>query len=893
MPKVSVILTSFNHEKYLREAIESVLNQSFTDFELIIWDDGSSDHSWEIICAYNDARIKAFRNEQSLRGNINRGLKVAKGDYIAIHHSDDVWKLDKLQQQVDFLDSHSEIGAVFSDIIAIGENSRPLNDPTHFYSAIFRQPNRSRYEWLNYFFYQGNALCHPSILIRKKCYEECGEYRPELAQLPDFDMWIRLCLKYEIHVLPDKLVRFRVRANEANTSGSRPETRIRSFTEYHHLLKNFLQITTFQEMVAVFPQANQYYRDEGFEPEFVLAMAALTANSQQFVQLFCIELLFNLMSDPTKAQKIKSLYGFDYRDFTAITAKYDVFSFEAVAELNQSVLELKHSIANHKRLLAERNDLINNLNNTIVNLNNTILEIYQSNSWRLTRPLRALSRLASREKLFLLLRLMRNIYSAVCSEISRHGFLGFFRRTPYYFYNFRIYITFLASRPPTASNNLFNKKFPVPRNIRLHPNLTGICDPIDASVSIVIPTLNAGLEFPLLLRKLHTQQGFRELEIVIVDSGSQDGTVEIARAAGCNVIEIPPTDFSHSYARNTGADAATGDYLLFMVQDAYPIGDCWIYGMLSYLLEHADEKLAAASCAEYSRSDSDIMYDSIVNTHYRFLGCLDYDRIGDYQGDDHVSLRSFGQLSDVSCLISSEVFTRYHYRGDYAEDLDLGIRLIKDNYRVAMLASVKVIHSHNRSSHYYLKRSFVDVIFLVRMFDDFIYPHIESTRGLIAGIVSVAAHLSKWLESYDNANRKGLLHDELKEWIKIWKNNFEELHLDKSSQLGNAALDAYINSLAERYLFLDQGMLDKNEQYEMKRFLNAFFMRLEHLNAFIRNVYGEQDTSLRKDLKEAVLKTFAATAGSSLAFMCLDFAQSSGTNAEMAKTITNELKAGI
>ena len=103
MPKVSVILISYNHEKFIREAIESVLNQTFTDFELIIWDDASSDDSWAIINSYNDSRIKAFLNDETRRGiyGINKAIsEVASGEYLAIHHSDDVWASEKLQKQV-------------------------------------------------------------------------------------------------------------------------------------------------------------------------------------------------------------------------------------------------------------------------------------------------------------------------------------------------------------------------------------------------------------------------------------------------------------------------------------------------------------------------------------------------------------------------------------------------------------------------------------------------------------------------------------------------------------------------------------------------------------------------------------------------------------------------
>ena len=120
MLKVSVILTSYNHAEYLREAIDSVLNQTFQDFELIIWDDASNDDSWQIIRSYNDSRIKAFQNprNQGPVFGVNKAiLEIATGEYIAIHHSDDVWDLSKLEKQLDFLEVNQNIGAVFSSVV--------------------------------------------------------------------------------------------------------------------------------------------------------------------------------------------------------------------------------------------------------------------------------------------------------------------------------------------------------------------------------------------------------------------------------------------------------------------------------------------------------------------------------------------------------------------------------------------------------------------------------------------------------------------------------------------------------------------------------------------------------------------------------------------------------
>jgi glycosyltransferase involved in cell wall biosynthesis len=328
MSKVSVILTSYNHEKYIREAIDSILAQTLDDFELIICDDASDDASWSIINSYADPRIRSFRNEERRRAvyGLNKAIsEMAHGEYIAVHHSDDIWEVDKLEKQVSFLDEHPECGAVFTNITAIGEDSRPLKNETNFYNRKFEQPNRTRFEWLHFFFHRGNALCHPSVLIRKKCYDSCGLYRFGFVQLADLDMWVRLCLKYEIHVLPEKLVRFRVRADEANMSSRRPESFIRSTTEFYNLLKNYLTIESFEDVVAVFPEAAKYYRADGFDPKYVLAMIALVKKPFSFTELFGIELLFEAVADPIRSKTIKAVYNFDYRDLIDLSGRCDVF----------------------------------------------------------------------------------------------------------------------------------------------------------------------------------------------------------------------------------------------------------------------------------------------------------------------------------------------------------------------------------------------------------------------------------------------------------------------------------------------------------------------------------------------------------------------------------------
>ncbi len=388
-PIVSVILTSYNHSTFIREAINSVLDQSFEDFELIIWDDNSQDNSWDIIKSYSDKRIKAFKNEVN-RGpcyGVNEAIfKHTKGRYIAIHHSDDIWEKNKLEQQVCFLESHSKVGAVFSNATPIDERGEPLTDTLHHYYSCFRQENRSRHQWLNFFFLNGNALCHPSILVRKNCYLECGPYRGELAQVPDLDMWIRLCSKHDIHILPDTLVRFRVRDGELNTSGDRPETRIRGIYEYYKILQQYENIVNQENIFEIFnPSLSEKYGAE-FDPRFVLAKIAIeTPAAHPQLPLLGLDILYGILSDPISKERVLRLHQFDELDFIRITGQHDVFlrqkKVELEALLNKQQLDFvelqKYSHTQISALIDERN-----------NIASIATEMHSSLSWRITAPLR-------------------------------------------------------------------------------------------------------------------------------------------------------------------------------------------------------------------------------------------------------------------------------------------------------------------------------------------------------------------------------------------------------------------------------------------------------------------------------------------------------------------------
>jgi glycosyltransferase involved in cell wall biosynthesis/predicted O-linked N-acetylglucosamine transferase (SPINDLY family) len=342
IPRVSILLTSRNHEKFLNEAIESALLQTYRNFELIIWDDASTDDSWSIIKQYNDSRIRTFRNDKQRYHYFKDFFEIAKGEYIAIHHSDDVWELEKLEKQVNFLDQHPEIGAVFSWVNIIDENGN-INNDTYLYET-FKQNNKTRFEWLRHFFIDGNAVCHPSVLIRKQCYLDCGLYNLALWQLPDFDMWIRLCLRYEIHVLPEHLVKLRWKEDGNNTSSVNRESVNRSSFEYYVTLSNYCRIAGIEELLKIFPSSEKYCTQFDADLEFALAMTAIESTAFPKHRLFGLQLLYKLMTSPMKAEKIRTVHHFDYMDFVNISKQIQIFASPSASVMPESPLSLDRGI---------------------------------------------------------------------------------------------------------------------------------------------------------------------------------------------------------------------------------------------------------------------------------------------------------------------------------------------------------------------------------------------------------------------------------------------------------------------------------------------------------------------------------------------------------------------
>jgi glycosyltransferase involved in cell wall biosynthesis len=201
MPKVSVIIPTHNRAEFLRSAITSVLNQTFQDFEIIIIDDVSKDHTREVIANFNDTRLKVIHNQVSkgAAGARNVGIMNSNCEYIAFLDDDDEWLPEKLKMQTFLLDnSLPEVGGVCTGCFTIAKVSgRVLSIDNPEMNNI----------------YKSNFISTSSILLRRECFEKCGLFDESMPTSSDYDMWIRISKKFSFRIIKNALVNYYIHEN--------------------------------------------------------------------------------------------------------------------------------------------------------------------------------------------------------------------------------------------------------------------------------------------------------------------------------------------------------------------------------------------------------------------------------------------------------------------------------------------------------------------------------------------------------------------------------------------------------------------------------------------------------------------------------------------------------
>ncbi len=215
MPLISVVIPAYNAEKTIKETIESVLNQTFSDFELIVINDGSQDSTLEIVSSISDPRIKVFSYPNSgPQKSRNRGTAHASSEYISFLDADDLWMPDKLEAQLKALQENPQAGVAYSWTDYIDESGKLL--PQRIYGNF----TGNVYLKLLLADFVGNGS---NPLIRKQALVEVGGFDELLVAGQDWDMWVRLASKYPFVAVPSVHILYRVSGSSWSTNLARRE----------------------------------------------------------------------------------------------------------------------------------------------------------------------------------------------------------------------------------------------------------------------------------------------------------------------------------------------------------------------------------------------------------------------------------------------------------------------------------------------------------------------------------------------------------------------------------------------------------------------------------------------------------------------------------------------
>lgn len=228
--KVSAIILTYNRAHLITEAMDSILSQTFKDFELIVVDNYSSDNTEAVVKSYNDKRIRYFKHQNNGLIGVNRnyGIKKSCGEYIAFLDDDDLWLPEKLGKQVELLDSNKELGLVYSDTYLI-DSSGNLRGHTYFHRIKPFRGNAFN-ELL-----RDNFIPMLTVVIRRGVLDKVGGFNPRYVIAQDYDLWLRIAESYPIDFIEQPLAKYRVHSE----SGFQKNT-ILSYEEVLQIIEYWL-----------------------------------------------------------------------------------------------------------------------------------------------------------------------------------------------------------------------------------------------------------------------------------------------------------------------------------------------------------------------------------------------------------------------------------------------------------------------------------------------------------------------------------------------------------------------------------------------------------------------------------------------------------------------------
>ncbi|MFA6081567.1 MAG: glycosyltransferase [Patescibacteria group bacterium] len=305
-PLVSVVLASYNHVNFIEQSVRTVLNQTMSDLELLVIDDGSTDGTPDIVEKIRDKRLALIKLTPNRRYHPrNIGIRMAKGKYIAFQNSDDIWLSDKLKKQVEFMEKNKQTSVCFTRLEVIDEKGKNIkNSWAHKNLA---GGNKNNDAWLRLFFTSGFNFGIASALARKEKIIKLGGFNESLVQMADYDLWVRLAGLGQINILDEILTKMRI-IKGVNFSSPKKAVYLRSAIENIEILNRYTQWPVNQYLKNIFPEIMPDDNNSIYVQYAALAKFAWTIKTP-YHDFFADQLVAKLLNDPKSSKEVLEYFG--------------------------------------------------------------------------------------------------------------------------------------------------------------------------------------------------------------------------------------------------------------------------------------------------------------------------------------------------------------------------------------------------------------------------------------------------------------------------------------------------------------------------------------------------------------------------------------------------------
>lgn len=355
-PLVSIVSSSYNFEKFIPYFMESILSQTYNNWELIVTDDYSSDRSFEILKSYekNDRRVKVFKNDKNRHVcyTLNNSLKKATGKYICIVSCDDALLPEKIACDVEFMERNDDIGVLYGQLLLINENSEPQGVYGYFPLKDFKSA-----PLLREMFLMGNQCIAPGMFVRKDVVDKVGIFNPLLKMTQDYEYHIKLLFNTKPAFNFTPLTEYRRMSDNSNLSSYNVQTTINSeLNETFFILNDYLKyIKKYSLLKEIFPEVSEFGPVDDFLIPYYIGRIAMSSKKSH-LKAFGMQTIYEFMIDDDNTKYLEEKVGYMPKDFMNDLAYSKIFHNEINNEqknklfkkIKTKLFEIKVFIRNYK-----------------------------------------------------------------------------------------------------------------------------------------------------------------------------------------------------------------------------------------------------------------------------------------------------------------------------------------------------------------------------------------------------------------------------------------------------------------------------------------------------------------------------------------------------------------